>query len=120
MLRIVVQSYLRRLQASKACLVIVHRVWRPCQMTRDEYLIRSGLPHKRSIMEKKMIERGETEAILCDACGADLIETFRREIEPLPCTRSQVICGFPCGRRNEAHVEGVMPCPHMVPVGKIG
>ena len=66
-----------------------------------------------------MVERGEIHLPVCDYCGYDLLDTFREVVQPAPCTRSRIICGFPCGRRNESHIDGVPQCPHMVPVGKL-
>lgn len=70
-------------------------------------------------MEKKLIERGGVSTPLCKFCGADMTEVFRSAVEPLPCEKSQIICGFPCGGRTEPHREGVAQCVHMVPVGKL-
>ena len=89
------------------------------EMGREEFLILSGRPHKPSIMERKMIERGGVEEPTCRICGTNLLEAFEAAVVPLPCTRSRITCGFPCGRRNEPHIDGVPPCLHMVPMGKL-
>jgi hypothetical protein len=91
----------------------------PAEMGREQYLVIYDLPHKPSIIEKKMLQRGDICAPVCKFCGEDLTETFRGVVEPAPCTRSRIVCGFPCGRRHEPHIDGVPQCPHMVPVGKI-
>jgi len=91
----------------------------PAEMSREQYLVVYKLLHKPSIIEKKMLERGEIAEPTCKFCGTNLTETFRGVIQPAPCTRSRIVCGFPCGRRTEPRIEGVPQCPHMVPVGKL-
>ena len=88
------------------------------EITRDEYLIMFGLPHKQSVLEKKILERGGVARPACSACGEDLLEVFRNAIVPAECIGNRVICGFPCGRKDDPYREGAMPCPTMVPVGK--
>lgn len=88
-------------------------------ITREEYLLLFDLPHKRNVMEEKIIERGGVEHPVCPMCGADLVETFRAAVVPKPCHVSRIVCGFPCGRCNEPFREGCLPCPTMVPVGKL-
>lgn len=91
----------------------------PNSMTREEYLLFFDLPHRKSILEKKMLERGGVGAPSCKACGRKLAEPFRRAIAPKPCNPQQVICGFPCGRSDEPREEGTPPCKTMVPLGKL-
>lgn len=87
-----------------------------CSITREEYLLLFKLPHKKTVLEKKLLEKGKVTMPVCSHCGADLTEAFRRAVEPAPCTRSGVVCGFPCGARTEPYREGALPCPQMVPV----
>ena len=88
-------------------------------LNREEYLIVFKLPHKKNVLEKKILERGGVPRPSCKQCGADMYDVFDAAVTPEPCTKSRVICGFPCGRHVEPYVEGSMPCPTMVPVGKL-
>lgn len=89
------------------------------EMSREAYLILFDLPHKQTILEKKMRERGDVVAPVCAICGADLRDAFEAAVQPAECTRSRIICGYPCGRRSEPYREDAGRCPHMVPVGKL-
>lgn len=91
----------------------------PHVMTREEYLVYFELPHRPSIMEKKMLERGAVEAPRCTSCGYDLEEVFEVAVSPEPCSLQQVLCGFPCGRRNESRREDTSPCQTMVPLARL-
>ena len=86
---------------------------------REEYLLYFNLPHRKSIIEEKMLEKGPILAPHCKHCGADLTETFKNEIQPTPCHLTGIICGFPCGRKDEEPREGAQPCKTMVPLGKL-
>lgn len=88
------------------------------QVTREEYLFLFDLPHRKSVMDRKIEERGGVPQPICQLCGADLLETFERAVVPAECKGNGVICGFPCGRRNDPPRAGARPCPTMVPVGK--
>ena len=92
----------------------------PRSMTREEYLVYFGLPHRRSVLERKIEERGGAEAPRCESCGKDLTEAFRGAVAPAPCHLQRVICGFPCGRRDEPRKDGTPPCATMVPLGRLG
>ena len=50
------------------------------EMSRDEYLIYFDLPHRKSVMEKKIIERGGVSTPTCTGCGVDLTEAFREAV----------------------------------------
>ena len=90
----------------------------PNSITREEYLILFDLPHRQSVLEKKIIERGGVKPPTCKACGADLLEAFRGAVQAAECKENRVICGFPCGRSEDPYREGAKPCPTMVPLGK--
>ena len=89
------------------------------EMTREAYLNVFGLPHKKTILEKKMLERGDVKPPVCAICGADLFDAFKAAVQPAACMRSRIICGYPCGRHVEEYREDAGHCPHMVPVGKL-
>lgn len=84
---------------------------------REEYLNIFDLPHRKNILEKKLLERGSIKDPVCPICGHDLMETFREAVQPLPCQKSRVVCGYPCGGRFDPYVEGGPKCQTMVPVG---
>lgn len=86
---------------------------------REEFLLLFDLPHRKNVMDEKIIERGGPAAPSCKFCGADMAEAFRKAVEPLPCEKSRIVCGFPCGGRMEPYREGAARCVHMVPVGKL-
>lgn len=92
----------------------------PHSMTREEYLIYFGLPHRVGILEKKMLERGAVQAPRCPSCGCDLAKAFEAAVPPAPCRLQQVLCGFPCGRRNEPRKVDTPPCRTMVPLARLG
>lgn len=89
------------------------------QMTRDEYLLYFDLPHRKSVLEQKIVERGGVPDPLCGQCGAALTEAFRAEIQPAECKSNRILCGFPCGRKSDPYREGSRGCPTMVPLGKL-
>ena len=88
-------------------------------MSREEYLLLFDLPHKKNILEQKIIERGGVEEPTCMMCGQPLTDAFKAAVEPRACSVSRIVCGFPCGRSEEPYREGSLPCPTMVPVGKL-
>jgi len=88
-------------------------------MSRDEYLVFFELPHRKSVMGKKIVERGGVAAPKCAGCGASLVETFREAVQPAPCHSNRIVCGFPCGRKNDPYREGSRGCPTMVPLDKL-
>ncbi|MBO4353013.1 MAG: hypothetical protein J5818_05925 [Eggerthellaceae bacterium] len=88
------------------------------EMSREEYLILFDLPHKKSILELKMLERGGVESPVCASCGADMKAAFEGAVVPKECKSNRVICGFPCGRADDPYREDALPCPTMVPLGK--
>ena len=47
-----------------------------------------------------------------------MIEAFRAAVPSAPCNSTGIICGFPCGRKDDPYHEG-RKCPTMVPLGKI-
>lgn len=88
------------------------------EMGRDEFLLYFDLPHRKSVLEQKIVERGGVDAPKCVSCGADLSEAFRAAVPSAPCNSTGIICGFPCGRKDDPYHEG-RKCPTMVPLGKI-
>ena len=68
---------------------------------------------------KKIIERGGVSTPTCVGCGVDLTEAFREAVQPAECKSNRIICGFPCGRKNDPYREGSRGCPTMVPLGKL-
>lgn len=87
------------------------------QMSREEYLVFFGLPFRKNILAEKIAERGVAEPT-CSCCGASLVETFRKAVVPEECKSNRVICGFPCGRKDDPYREDALPCPTMVPLGR--
>ena len=87
-------------------------------MGREEYLIYFDLPHRKNVLEQKIIDRGGVSTPTCASCGADLTETFREAVQPAICQPSRVVCGFPCGRKDDPYRPDAGPCPTMVPLGK--
>lgn len=88
----------------------------PGHVTREEYLMYAGLPHRLSEAELKMHGANAGKSLLCKECGRDLLETLRKRVPPAPCKRSRIICGFPCGCCMHDH-DPSNPCKTMVPVG---
>ena len=89
-------------------------------MSREEYLLFFDLPHRKNILEQKILERGGVSEPACSMCGESLVDAFDAAIVSRECSLSRVVCGFPCGRCDEPYREGAPPCPTMVPVGKVG
>lgn len=86
------------------------------KVSREEYLMYTELPHKLSEYEQKMHAANAGAPLLCKECGGNLLETLRQKIAPAQCKRSQILCGFPCGRHTQDHNPSD-PCATMVPVG---
>lgn len=89
---------------------------KPDSTTREGYLMHTGRPHKLADFEKMMHEENAGRPLRCKECGCDLTETLQQRVIPASCKRSQILCGFPCGRRvQDADPEN--PCSTMVPMG---
>ena len=86
------------------------------KVTREEYLMFTGRPHKLSEFEEKMHAENGGAPRVCAGCGCDLSDFLQQKITPTACKRSQITCGFPCGR-HEQDPEPGNPCMTMVPVG---
>ncbi len=91
----------------------------PNSITREEYLLLFDLPHRKSILDTKLIERGGIGTPSCKACGRDLTLAYEEAVNPAPCHLQRIICGFPCGRSIEPHKDDTPPCRTMVPLGKL-
>lgn len=87
-------------------------------MGREEYLIYFGLPHRKNVLEQRIIDRGGVGAPACASCGLDLAEAFRDAVHPAACRPSGIVCGFPCGRKDDPYRPDAGACPTMVPLGK--
>lgn len=100
-------------------------------VTREEYLRVFGLPHRGSDAARRAAlaagpgSTGREKGALdddgvprCKRCGRDLTAELGSEVDPAPCRRSGIICGYPCGRRDEDPVRGAKRCETMVPVGR--
>lgn len=88
-------------------------------MTREEFLIVFDLPHRQNIVEKKLRERGTMPQPICRSCGQDLKSEYQAAVPPSPCLNQQVICGFPCGRSVDPKTADTVPCPTVVPLGRL-
>lgn len=87
---------------------------------REEYLHHFELPHRKSIMEEKMLEKGLDYSMSCVSCGENLESVYKDAVRPQPCVRLGIVCGFPCGRCIEEPNGSNERCGTMVPLGKIG
>lgn len=86
--------------------------------TREEYLILFDLPHRKSVLDRKIIERGGVDEPMCKMCHYPLMETYKHAVKAEPCHLQGVLCGFPCGRKDECGEDATPPCRTMVPLGK--
>lgn len=92
----------------------------PSSLRREEYLLAFKLPHRLSILEKKIQEKGGVAEPVCQGCGTNLANCFREAVEPKPCLKQGIVCGYPCGRHGETpDVSKSAPCPFQVPLSKI-
>lgn len=82
-------------------------------ITREEFLVFFGLPHKRNVMEMKILEHGGVETPRCPMCGTDLSEVFRVAVPATPCRANRVVCGFPCGRCDDPYNLGHYGMHHL-------
>ena len=87
-------------------------------LKREEFLVLFDLPCRDTILIRKLREKG-VDVPRCSTCGNDASDALCEAMPPAPCTRSRIVCGFPCGRRNDPCEEGAAPCPFMVPVEKL-
>ena len=86
-------------------------------LSREECLTRLGRKHRKdSILAPAVDYSGP---LLCTECGLDLQKTLEDAVEPLPCIRSHIICGYPCGAREKKLLDGEAKCRNMVPMGRI-
>ncbi len=86
-------------------------------VTREEYLMYTGRPHKLSDAERAMHESNGGAPRLCKGCGVNLASLLEERITPASCRRSRILCGFPCGRHTQDE-DPDNPCATMVPVGE--
>lgn len=66
-----------------------------------------------------MSERGMVPKPICESCNADLEEAYKKAIQAKDCHLQGIICGFPCGRCEEAFNPDAQKCQTMVPLGKL-
>lgn len=85
-------------------------------LTREECLMYLGLSHRMTEKEKQMHKERAGEQPLCKHCGKKLLEELKEVVEPMPCSRSRIICGYPCGRRVDNYATGDDRCKDMVPL----
>ena len=90
----------------------------PQEFSRDQFLMYSGLPHRRSVREVEMLERWDGSAPECARCGAALAEALSESVRPQPCIRSHIVCGYPCGQRKVPLPRSAKPCKKMVPLAR--
>lgn len=87
-------------------------------MTREEYLILFDLPHRKCVLDRKILERGGVDDPLCKMCHHPLRRTYEHAVKAEPCHLQKIICGFPCGRKDERREDAAPPCRTMVPLGR--
>ena len=87
-----------------------------CEVTREEYLNAFNIPHKQSILDRKLLEHGPVPMPTCRTCGASLEPALENAVTPLPCTRSHIVCGWPCGLHTEQAPSSTYSCPNAVPL----
>ena len=86
-------------------------------LSREECLVRLGRKHRKS---SNLAPKADySEPLLCASCGRNLQGVLEDAIEPLPCARSQIVCGYPCGAREKPSLPGESKCQNMVPMGRI-
>ena len=74
-------------------------------------------PHRLTEAEKLLHEKNDGAPRLCKGCGCNLYDVLQQKITPAACKRSNILCGFPCGR----HTQDPDPenlCATMVPMGE--
>lgn len=92
----------------------------PFSLRREEYLLCFEMPHRLSVLERKMMEKGGVPEPVCRECGTDLRECFRQMMPPRECLRQGILCGYPCGRSGEAPTGADdPPCPFQVPLARL-
>lgn len=62
--------------------------------------------------------QGERKAI-CKKCGEDLSELVSSSITPQPCLYSNIVCGYPCGRRFHSNTNAKDICKTQVFAGRL-
>ena len=90
----------------------------PQGFTRSQFLMYFDLPHRINDAEAKMRGEWDGQMPLCPACGFALADELRRAVSPLPCVKSHIVCGYPCGQRKTLLPRGGKPCSKMVPLAR--
>ena len=86
-------------------------------ISREEYLMFTKRPHRLTEAEKLLHDKNDGAPRLCKGCGCNLYDVLQQKITPAACKRSNILCGFPCGR----HTQDPDPenlCATMVPMGE--
>lgn len=91
----------------------------PHKVTREEYLLLMNYPHRRSAEEKDKTPEQIIQGLVCTHCGCDLSGNVKGCIEPKPCIQSNVLCGYPCGQRNQVYDIHAKRCEKMVPLKRL-
>lgn len=60
----------------------------PGNVSREEYLMYAGLPHRLTEGEAKMHEANAGSPLLCKECVCDLLEMLKKKVRPAPCRRT--------------------------------
>lgn len=105
-------------KAAKLKAVVCPLCGRATLFTREACLHFLGRPHRVSDYERTQLASGGMGKAICCRCGADLLPVLEKEIVPLECRYSGIMCGYPCGRRTRSRMEGDMPCATQVPHGR--
>lgn len=92
----------------------------PHKVTREDYLCLMGYPHKRTAEERARTSEQVEQSFACTQCGSSVAGEAKGSIEPKPCAKSNIICGYPCGQRDSKQGAEGKRCEKMVPLRRLG
>ena len=86
-------------------------------LSRDECLTRLNRKYRKDSTMAPTVDC--SKGLICAGCKTDLMPALEKTVEPLPCIRSGILCGWPCGLREKPLEPGEQKCQYMVPMAKL-
>lgn len=91
---------------------------KPALLSREDCLYAMGYFKMPKLPDGSENERARIR-YACKHCGTDLSSTVTESITPQPCLYSNIICGYPCGKRHRSRSAKAEVCRKQVFAGKL-